>query len=268
MAKDLETTKISTKVAGDTGGGSLAPAEKQGFFDSFFSFENLRSLGLLILLVLAFRWSVASPYHVPTASMEPTIKVGDRLLAWKMSYGFKIPFTDVEVFSWGKPKPGDIIVFRNPKEIDIDYVKRVIGIAGDKLKVVDSVIYRNGQPQTMVSLDDQRDILKDISDNPDGKLLFRESLEGVDHYVIKNSDPARQSFGSLWPRDGEEYIVPPESVFVMGDNRDNSNDSRVWGQVPLSYVKGRAILVLWSWFTDRSLDEFMARFKRFGHVLE
>src|SRR5476649_2635064 len=92
----------------------------------FFSYENLRSLFVLVLIILAIRWSVASPYNVPTPSMEPTIKVGDRLLAFKLAYNLKIPFTDYVVAEWGKPKRGDIIVFRYPNDPDIDYVKRVV----------------------------------------------------------------------------------------------------------------------------------------------
>ena len=99
----------------------------------FWSPENLRSIAILIFLIFCFRWSVASPYHVPTASMEPTIKVGDRLLALKLSYDLKIPFTDYSVLEWAKPERGDIIVFRYPRDPDIDYVKRVVGIPGDRI---------------------------------------------------------------------------------------------------------------------------------------
>src|SRR5262249_26856279 len=113
----------------------------------FFSRENIFSLVILIVCVLAIRWSVASPYHVPTPSMEPTIKVGDRLLANKLAYGLKIPFTDIELANWARPKRGDIIVFKFPENTDLDYVKRVVGIPGDKIEVRDDILYINGQEQ-------------------------------------------------------------------------------------------------------------------------
>ena len=131
---------------------------------SFWSPENLRSILVLIVLIFCFRWSVASPYHVPTASMEPTIKVGDRLLAFKLSYNLKVPFTDVVVWEWGKPERGDIIVFRYPKDPDIDYVKRVVGVAGDEISMVDDILHINGEPQARVDHNFDRDILTDIED--------------------------------------------------------------------------------------------------------
>src|SRR5436190_558216 len=112
-------------------------ARKPGFF----SLDNLASLGVLLTIVLMLRWSVASPYHVPTASMEPTIKVGDRLLAFKLAYGFKIPFTEIKVADWDTPRRGDIIVFRYPRDPEIDYVERVVAIAGDELQIIDDILY-------------------------------------------------------------------------------------------------------------------------------
>jgi signal peptidase I len=233
----------------------------------FWSPENLRSLFVLLLLIFCFRWSVASPYHVPTASMEPTIKVGDRLLAFKLSYDFKLPFTEIDLASWAKPDRGDIVVFRYPKDPDIDYVKRVIGVPGDKIYVEENVVYINGVAQKQVSFDSDRSILTDINDNPDQKNLFKEDLSGVEHWVIQNKSDFRLSiFGNRFPSEGE-FVVPEDSYFVMGDNRDNSTDSRAWGVVPKSYVKGKALFVIWSVFAKG--DELIPdlRFNRFGYWL-
>ena len=101
--------------------------------------ESIKSLLVLVIFVLAIRWTVASPYYVPTSSMEPTIKVGDRLLAWKLAYNFKIPFTDTALFTWGEPSRGDIIVFKYPRDTSIDYVKRVVAVAGDEVQVRDDI---------------------------------------------------------------------------------------------------------------------------------
>ncbi len=219
-------------------------------------------------LIFCFRWSVASPYHVPTASMEPTIKVGDRLLAFKLSYELKIPFTDTAVFSWGKPQRGDIIVFRYPKDPDIDYVKRVVGLPGDRIRVDNNILYINDVAQTREDYNFDRTILTDIQDNPDIKSLYREKLGDLDHWVIQDRvTSSLYSFTQKFPDKGD-YVVPSDSLFVMGDNRDNSTDSRSWGQVPLSYVRGKALFVLWSMYGRE--DEFWPhmRWNRFGHPLK
>ena len=234
----------------------------------FFSPENLRSLAILIFLVFCFRWSIASPYHVPTASMEPTIKVGDRLLAFKLSYNLKLPFTNIALLEWSKPEKGDIIVFQFPKNTDVDYVKRVVGVPGDRIKFVDDVLYINGEKQPKESYDHDRSILEDIEDTKEIKELYKETIGENTHWVMQNK-PNRK-FGPIssnWPLDAEEFVVPEQSVFVSGDNRDNSTDSRRWGIVPESYIRGKALFVIWSMYTPRqeSLPSF--RFTRFGHVL-
>jgi len=234
----------------------------------FFSFDNLKSLGILILAIFALRWSVASPYHVPTASMEPTIKVGDRLLAFKLAYNLKVPFTDITITDWGTPKRGDIIVFKYPRDPDIDYVKRVVAVAGDEVKIVDDILYVNDQPQPRVDANSERAFLDDIEDQKEIKLLFKETLFGLDHWVMQNIPSARRFTRSSWPPPGSApYKVPENSVFCVGDNRDNSTDSRVWGQVPLEYVRGKALFVIWSVYTPRDANWPAFRFDRFGKWL-
>jgi signal peptidase I len=235
----------------------------------FFSFENMRSLTVLVIVIFALRHSVASPYHVPTASMEPTIKVGDRLLAFKLAYELKIPFTDIVVASWGTPKRGDIIVFKYPRDPDTDYVKRVVGLAGDELKVEDGVLFINGIAQSRVDHNQDRAILEDIEDNRDIKLLYRENLDGLDHWVMHNIATQRHFVRDPWPEPGATFKVPPDSVFVMGDNRDNSTDSRFWQQVPLSYVRGKALFVIWSIYSPegQGLTLPSLRWSRFGASL-
>jgi signal peptidase I len=234
-----------------------------------FSFENLRSLGILLIMVVAIRWSVASPYYVPTSSMEPTIKVGDRLLAWKLAYGFKIPFTDTSLLNWGTPKRGDIIVFKYPRDPDIDYVKRVVAIAGDQIQLMDDILYINGKPQVRTDHNFDRSTIEDIVDDKDYKLLYRENLEGLDHWVMQNKPEYRKQLRAWWPDvDGKPYTVPEGSVFCIGDNRDNSSDSRIWGEVPLTYVRGRALFVVWSIWTPQGEFFPKLRFDRFGKWLD
>lgn len=234
----------------------------------FFSFENLRSIGILILVIFAIRWSIASPYHVPTASMEPTIKVGDRLLAFKLSYNFKIPYTEFVVAQWATPKRGDIIVFRYPNNPDIDYVKRVVAIGGDEIKFVNNILYINGDPQPRTDHNQDRSVLDDIEDSKQFKDLYVERLDGRSHWVMQNIASYRQSGKGNWPSETSSFKVPEGSVFCVGDNRDNSHDSRIWKEVSLSYVRGKALFVLWSWYFTQDSALPVIRFRRFGHWLD
>lgn len=233
----------------------------------FFSLENFKSLGIMIVIILAFRWTVSAPYHVPTPSMEPTIKVGDRLIAWKMAYDIKIPFTNISIYKTGQIKRGDIILFRYPKDPSVDYVKRVVGLAGDQIRVIDDVLYVNGQPQERASHESDRSILDDIEDNKELKQLYRENLNGVDHWTMFQIPSARHFATTTWPENGY-YTVPEDSVFVMGDNRHNSWDSRSWGRVPLENVHGKALFIFWSMYTPEQETWPIFRFKRFGSMLD
>lgn len=265
-ATDLAGEPASASPSGATAlSGAKATEEKPGFFST----QNLRSLAVLALVIFAIRWSVASPYYVPTASMEPTIKVGDRLLAWKLAYELKVPFTDISLAKWADIKRGDIIVFKYPRNTDIDYVKRVVAVAGDKVQVIDNVLYINGQAQSRVSHDQDRTILEDIQDSKDYKMLFRENLTGMEHWVIQNTPEMGRFSTSNFPGvDAEPFTVPADSVFCMGDNRDNSSDSRIWGVVPLNYVRGKALFVIWSIWSPPQDTWPSLRFNRFGKWLD
>ncbi len=237
--------------------------------DAFFSINNFVQLGLLAVGVIVFRTSVASLYQVPTASMEPTVKVGDRVLAFKLSYDFKLPLLDHPIATWGNPQRGDIVVFKYPRDTSIDFVKRVVGLPGDHIRVVNKILYINDVAQPRSTEGVPADLLNDATDHPDNKDLTIEKLGDVTHWVIQNKNAMDTApLSEKFPPDQADFIVPENTYFMMGDNRDNSADSRYWGTVPRDYIEGKALFVVWSFwkFDDNYLPHF--RFDRFGHSLK
>lgn len=194
---------------------------------------------LMLAALFALRWSVIEPYVVPTGSMEPTLKTGDRLYALKCAYDLRIPMTDKILFRTGTVKRGDVILFQAPRTPEITYVKRAIGLPGDKIAFRDGVLYVNGQ-EIKKSITTNREVMYDI-EMKDQKTLFIEQLDDVKHYVIlKNAyfDPSLRFM--------EEIQVPEGHLFAVGDNRDNSHDSRAWGFVPMENLKGKAMFIWYS----------------------
>lgn len=270
MTKKTDHHEQSNKTeTGSHAGAGGDGTQNTSLAPGFWSFENFRSLGFLILIIFAMRWSIASPYHVPTASMEPTIKVGDRLLAYKLAYGLKLPFIDRQILNWGTPQRGDIIVFKYPRDPEMDYVKRVVAVAGDEIQIIDDILHINGKAMERVDHNHDRGILDDIDDHRDLKILYREKLDDREHWTMQNITSARRFTKSNWPAVGAPpYKVPENSVFCVGDNRDNSTDSRVWGEVPLDYVRGKALMVIWSIYSPQDAQWPTLRWNRFGHRLD
>jgi signal peptidase I len=227
------------------------------------NFKNALPLIYLITALFALRYSIVEPYVVPTPSMEPTLKKGDRLYALKCAYDFRFPFTDWTLFSFKPVRRGDVILFRAPHEPDKIYVKRAIAVAGDTVEVRSGVLFVNGAEVSRVPFSN-RDIMYDI-DNHDRKSLSLETQDGVKHYVIL--DDAAPNFRDF-PMDsntgspaGYPITVPTGSVFAMGDNRDQSYDSRGWGFVPLENLKGQAMFI---WFSS---FEWKLRPERIGTLI-
>ena len=202
--------------------------------------EYTEAILIALLLALLIRTFIIQAFKIPSGSMENTLLIGDHILVSKFSYGThipnEIPFLDIKLFDdivlFSKvPQRGDIIVFKFPKDERRDFIKRVIGLPGDFLEVRRQKIYTN-------------------------KKLFEDTH-------ARHTDPA--SNDSFVPRDDFGPVLVPEGyVFVMGDNRENSQDSRYWGFLNIKKIRGKALMIYWSW--DR-IDNWV-RFERFGKILE
>jgi len=239
---------------------------------AFFSRANVQSLVVTVSFIFCLRWSVASPYVVPTPSMEPSIKVGDRVLGNHLAYRLRMPFTNYVIAQWATPERGDIIIFKSQTEPNIDLVKRVVAVAGDEVAFRDGTLIVNGQAQPTTDEDGNRSVLADATDRPAHKHLYREDLNGhwhwIEHDVAQhNGGSGLPAFTQNWPLSGAAYRVPEGFVFASGDNRDNSSDSRVWGPVPIGDIYGKATRVIWSAFFDEKSGAPRVRIARFGASL-
>ena len=207
---------------------------------------EIRIFLAMLLVVSSLRSALADWNDVPTGSMKPTIEEGDRVVVNKLAYDLKVPFTTFEVWKWGDPQRGDIVVLFSPVD-GTRLVKRVIGVPGDSIEMRENQLFVNGRPAKW----------KEISTHEDSEqgssLVVEENLAGRLHRVMFTPQiPAVRSFGAV--------IVPAGKYFVMGDNRDNSNDSRFIGLIERKRIVGKATAVAFSF--DRA-HYFAPRFSRF-----
>lgn len=201
--------------------------------------ETSTSIFPVLLIVLLVRSFLFEPFQIPSGSMIPTLKIGDFILVNKFNYGLRLPVTGTKILSIGKPKRGDVMVFKFPKNPKIDYIKRVIGLPGDHIRYKDKTLYVNGHkvPEKFVaSMQDNYDPRQKTA--PEFK-LSREAL-GSHHFQIRTYPGTPQAQKTEW-------IVPEGMYFVMGDNRDKSYDSRYWGFVPEKNIVGKAVYIWMNW---------------------
>lgn len=231
---------VSTVVTGIIWGGYLLLLKSKG---ERFNEENepilveyARSFFPVMLLVLVLRSFLAEPFRIPSGSMMPTLLVGDFILVNKFTYGIRLPVFNNKIIELNKPQRGDIVVFRYPKDPTVDYIKRVIGLPGDKIVYSDKKLSINDIPITQSSLGIYQGIGQGTEMN--GAEQFVEDLHDVKHDIlIRNGAPTVEF----------TYVVPAGHYFVMGDNRDNSNDSRYWGTVPEANLVGKAFFIWMNW---------------------
>lgn len=194
--------------------------------------ENIEAIVVAIILALFIRTFIVQAFKIPSGSMKETLQIGDHILVNKFIYGVKIPFLRTTIIEVKNPKRNDIVVFKFPEDPGKDFIKRVIGVAGDVVEHRDKKVYVNNEP-----LDDVFGMY-------------------TDPHIFPGSYQPRDNFGPV--------TVPPDSLFVMGDNRDHSYDSRWWGFVGLKAVQGKAFMIYWSW--DK--DDFGVRWNRIGNMLK
>jgi signal peptidase I len=209
------------------------------------------------VVALFIRQFVVEAFKIPSGSMIPTLTIGDHLLVNKFVYGPRIPFTDTRIFTWKEPKRGDIIVFKYPENEDKNFIKRVVGLPGDKIEIRNGKLFINDQAVAVTPIGtyggNEQNGGFPYYDKPK---LLDEQLGTVRHHILYLRDQSGYNFG---PK-----TVPPESVFVMGDNRDNSQDSRVWGFVKYNKILGKALIIYWSWDGDGR----WVRWERIGSLIK
>ena len=191
--------------------------------------EYTEAIILALILALFIRTFVIQAFKIPSPSMVPTLLIGDHILVNKFLYGIKFPYADDKIMTIREPERGDVVVFKYPKDRKLDFIKRCIAVGGETVEIRDKLVIINGEP------------------------ISTEQAVFLD----KGSYMAnRDNYGPV--------VVPEGKIFVMGDNRDNSNDSRFWGYVDLADVKGKALVIYWSWDKARSLP----RFSRIGDGID
>lgn len=200
--------------------------------------EYARSLFPVFLIVLILRSFIIEPFRIPSGSMYPTLEIGDFIVVNKFSYGVKLPVTQTTIIPISQPERGDVVVFKYPKDPDVDYIKRVVGLPGDEVAYLNRTIFVNGKPVDRKYTGEYRGT--ESGKIMDGAEIHLETFEnGKSHEILIDAD--KSSF------DMQPKVVPEGHYFMVGDNRDHSNDSRFWGFVPEENLKGRAFAIWMNW---------------------
>lgn len=189
--------------------------------------EYIKAIGTALVLALVIRAYVVQAFKIPSGSMIPTLLIGDHILVNKFVFGTKLPLSDKRVLSIKRPERGDVVVFKYPEDRSKDFIKRVVGVEGDVVEEKNKEIFVNG------------------------KRVNEPFIQHTDNSVHTGVMEPRDNFGP--------YLVPKDKLFVMGDNRDQSYDSRYWGYVDMKDLRGKAFVIYWSW-------DSIKNFPRFGRI--
>ena len=224
---------------------------KAGIPPSLF-IELLKSVFPIVLIVFLVRAVLFEPFRIPSGSMKPTLLEGDFILVNKSIYGIKMPLTGTKLINVSQPKRGDVIVFRYPNDTSIDFIKRVVGVPGDKIRYENKIVYINDEPMTQTFIENTQDV--DLSGHTHEVKELSENLYNTLHKIWINQDQGD---------DKKEVTVPAGHYFMMGDNRDASDDSRFWGFVSQELILGKASYIWMSW----DMVNKDVRWKRIGRSL-
>lgn len=201
--------------------------------------EYFEAILIAVILALIIRTFVIQAFKIPSGSMLPTLLIGDHLLVNKFIYGIRVPFSGKVLISITEPEKGDVVVFKFPKDRSIDYIKRVVGVPGDTVEITDKEVFINGK-----AVEDPHAHIGSTT-------------------ILNSGESPRDNFGPV--------LVPEDRIFVMGDNRDNSYDSRFWGFVDQKDILGKAFILYWSWDIEKplfSLDRLISiRWTRFANII-
>lgn len=217
--------------------------------------DTIRSLFPVILAVFLIRSFLVEPFKIPSGSMLPTLRVGDFILVNKFTYGLRVPIAGWELVDLGDPSRGDVIVFQYPKNESVDYIKRIVAGPGDEIVFRSQTLLVNGEP---VAKEHLGPFVYERRGQARHGNRYRETVAGAEDYQVLYT---RNGNGGRAIR--EPYQVPEGEYFVMGDNRNNSNDSRYWGTVPEENILGRAFFIWWSW----DGGEVRPRWERLGDTI-
>ena len=214
------------------------------FQNSFYNFfEFIGSLFPILFFVFFIRSFVVEPYKIPSGSMIPTLLIGDFILVKKYQYGIRVPVSNSIIFSNNKPDYGDVVVFQYPQNKKINYIKRVIALPGDNIEYIDKVLWINGKKYHQIP-----EVMFSASSEYSNNNIYKETNPSSSYNILRSSNPS-QNF---------KYTVPKNNYFVLGDNRDNSNDSRYWGPVPYENLIGEAFYI-WMYWNPSSSHSIMDR---------
>jgi signal peptidase I len=216
--------------------------------------EYSRAFFPVILIVFVLRSFVVEPFRIPSGSMLPTLHVGDFILVNKFVYGIRLPIVDTKVIGISGPERGDVMVFRFPHDESINYIKRVVGLPGDQIEYRDKQLFINDKPVEQSPAGEKA--LEELGNSRSSLQHFTEVLGEVNHSIFR--DGAK-------PGTNMRFSVPEGHYFVMGDNRDYSNDSRYWGFVPEANIIGEAFFI---WFSWDSRDGGSVNWSRIGDSID
>lgn len=217
-------------------GAELPKADQEKVMREPLFAEYSRSFFPVLALVLVLRSFFMEPYQIPSGSMLPTLTVGDFIVVNKFEYGIRLPVVGTKIFDINEPKIGDVMVFKYPKDTAVKFIKRVVAVPGDTIELRNKIIYVNGQKMPQVYVGDESPTTQ----------IYKEQIGEVEHLILRNKNPGKN--GSI--------TVPEGQYFMMGDNRDGSNDSRYWGFVPEQNITGKAVAVWLHWDHFFSLPNF------------